>query len=406
MRILMVLNEEFPPDHRVEKEADSLIGAGHQIVLLCYTTRRDLPLQEDYKGLQVKRFRMNYTLRNKLNALFLVVPFYRWIWKKHIEQIIRKDDIDAIHIHDLPLSDVGLQMKKKYGIPLICDQHEYYSNWIVQNAHLNTFTGKVVKWLSPWKRYERKYLNQADLVITIEEPLREAYIQQVGVDPEKLIKIPNTPPQSFAEIPSNPKILERYKDHFVLFYLGNIDVLRGVDVAIEALPEMIQYIPNIKLVLAGRTWKGSDPMGRAQKLGVSSYLDFAGWLSVDQIPSYIRASDICFHIPPVLREENDRTVATKIYQYLIIGKPILVAQQKMEKELVEQFEVGMAIRENDVQDFAQKVIQIYQDQSMREQFENNCRQVSHRFVWENTVVPLIDAYHRIEENRLVKNLSE
>src|SRR6056297_2229208 len=108
MKILMVLNEEFPPDHRVEKEADSLMGAGYQIVLLCYTTRQDLPLQEDYKGMQVKRFRMKPNLRNKLNALFLVVPFYRWIWKKHIEQIIRKDAIEAIHIHDLPLSDVGL----------------------------------------------------------------------------------------------------------------------------------------------------------------------------------------------------------------------------------------------------------------------------------------------------------
>src|SRR6056297_1249543 len=270
MRILMVLNEEFPPDHRVEKEADSLIRAGHEIVLLCYTTRQDLPLQEDYKGIQVKRFRMNHTLRNKLNALFLVVPFYRWIWKKQIEQIIRQDAIGALHIHDLPLSDVGYEMKKKYGIPLICDQHEYYSNWIVQNAHLNTFIGKIVKFLSRWKRYERKYLNRADLVTTIEEPLREAYIQQVGVDPEKLIKIPNTPPASFAEIPSDSKILERYKDHFVLFYLGNIDVLRGIDVAIEALPELVENIPEIKLVLAGRTWKGSDPIRRARKLGVES----------------------------------------------------------------------------------------------------------------------------------------
>jgi len=396
MKILMVLNEEFPPDHRVEKEADSLMGAGYQIVLLCYTTRQDLPLQEDYKGLQVKRFRMKPNLRNKLNALFLVVPFYRWIWKKHIEQIIRKDAIEAIHIHDLPLSDVGLQMKKKYGLPLICDQHEYYSNWIVQNAHLNTFLGKIVKFLSRWKRYEKKYLNQADLVITIEEPLREAYIQQVGVDPAKLIKIPNTPAEFFAKIPSDPQILERYKDHFVLFYLGNIDVLRGVDVAIEALPEMVEYIPNIKLVLAGRTWKGSDPMGTARKLGVGSYLDFVGWLSIDQIPSYIRASNVCFHVPPVLREENDRTVATKIYQYLIIGRPILVAQQKMEKELVEEYQVGMAIRENDAQDFAQKVIQLYQDQAMRRKYENNARKVAHQFVWEKTVMPLLDSYKKLE----------
>jgi len=43
MKILMVLEGEFPPDNRVEKEAVSLIEAGHEVHIACYSKKNDLP---------------------------------------------------------------------------------------------------------------------------------------------------------------------------------------------------------------------------------------------------------------------------------------------------------------------------------------------------------------------------
>lgn len=88
-----------------------------------------------------------------------------------------KKIIDVIHIHDLPLTNIGVKMKRKYEIKLVCDQHEYYSNLIVQTTHLN----------------------KADLVITVEEPLQKEYINKVRVKKEHIITLPNTPERSFAK---------------------------------------------------------------------------------------------------------------------------------------------------------------------------------------------------------------
>ena len=41
MRILMVLENQFPDDERVEKEALSLIKAGHEVHLLCATLKKE-----------------------------------------------------------------------------------------------------------------------------------------------------------------------------------------------------------------------------------------------------------------------------------------------------------------------------------------------------------------------------
>jgi glycosyltransferase involved in cell wall biosynthesis len=395
MKILMVLDEEFPPDYRVEKEAESLMESGHEIILLCYTTTKDRPTKEYHKGIQIRRFYIQKNVRNKLSALYLVLPFYRWIWLTRVRKLVKEEKPDAIHIHDLPLCDIGLNMKKKFGLKLICDQHEYYSNWIVQNAHYNTFIGRIVKALSNWKKYEKKMLQQADLVITVEEPLRQEYIANVGIDTDRIITLPNTPKKSFSESAIDSSLQEKYNQHFVLFYLGGIDILRGIDTAIQAVPEIIEEIPDLKVVLAGKVWKNIDPIQIAEGLGVGEYVEFVGWVPVNKLPSYIEASDVCFHIPPVMREENNKTIATKIYQYMMIGKPIIIGQAAMMKELILDNEAGLDIRESNSKDFADRVKQLYYDKKLYERLASNSKEAGKRFVWEKTVKPLIDYYEKL-----------
>lgn len=398
MRILMILDREFPTDHRVEKEAKSLIAVGHEIILLCYSFGKDIKKEENYKGIAIRRFKLKKSIRDKLIALYLIIPLYKWFWKKQIKKIINKEKIEAIHIHDLPLSDIGVKMKNKYKVKLICDQHEYYSNWIVHNAHLNTFIGKIVKKLSNWKKYEKKYLNRADLVVTVEEPLRQEYIKHVGIDPDKIINVPNTPLERFVNSTINEKILQQYRDKFVLFYMGGISDLRGITTAIRALPFIKDVIPEIKLVLAGKIRKYSNPVKLAEDIGMAEFIDFLGWVDYYDLPSYIKASDACFHIPPVLREETNKTIATKIYQYLAIGKPIICSEAEMMKNFVTDNQVGMVIRQDDAIDFAEKIIKLYEDKSLRRKFEENCQKIASRYLWENTSKELIEKYNKLQND--------
>jgi len=394
MRILMILNGEFPPDPRVEKEASTLKETGHEVHILCFSSQSN----KRYKGFRITRLRINKNLRNKLHALYLILPFYKWFWNYHITKILKKESFDAIHIHDLPLTDIGVKLKKQHKLYLICDQHEYYSNWILQNAHLNTFIGKIVKKLSDWKKYEKKYLSQADLVVTVEEPLRQEYIQNVGIKANKIINLPNTPLKKFSEVPRNDKIIQHYKTNFVLFYAGRINSLRGINTAIDALPIIHEYIPEIKLVLAGKTGKYDDPVKLAEKRGVKNLIDILGWVDPDDLSSYMEASDVCFHIPPVKREETNKTIATKIYQYIAIGKPIICSEAKMMKDLVLNNEIGIVSKADDSRDFAQKVIKLYKESSLKKKFENNCQKIAWQFLWENTSQKLVEKYKNLQPN--------
>ena len=54
MRIGMILENDFPPDIRVEKEARSLIEAGHKVYLLCMQKKTG-PSEEVVDNIFVRR---------------------------------------------------------------------------------------------------------------------------------------------------------------------------------------------------------------------------------------------------------------------------------------------------------------------------------------------------------------
>ena len=155
----MILERDFPPDDRPEKEALSLIEAGYEVYLLCFTWS-DKPVEENYKGITIVRFKISRRTYKKLSPTYLMLPFYRMLWSPQIESFIKKYDINIIHIHDLPMTDIAIRVAEKYNCKVVCDQHEYWSNWIINTAHYNTLPGKIVKALSPWEKYERKYLSR------------------------------------------------------------------------------------------------------------------------------------------------------------------------------------------------------------------------------------------------------
>ncbi len=402
MHIGMILDNEFPPDDRPEKEALSLLENGHRVSVLC-PTFSNRKLIEDYKNIRVIRFRLSREVRNKLKPLYLVFPFYKKIWDKQIRRFLEVNKFDALHMHDLPLTDVALKYARRYGLKLICDQHEYYSDWIVTTAHYNSPVGKLVKRFSDWKSYERNYLNQADLVLTVEEPLRDVYIEKVGIPPEKIIAVPNTPSgRIFGNSAPDPDLMRKYRDYFVLFYAGSIDSLRGLDMVVKALPLLRKEIPNLKFILAGKRHKYFDPFKLAESLNVGDLVEFVGYLPVERIPAYIQIANICVHTPKATRVDSNHTIATKIYQYAALGKPIIVTQARMMKAFVEKNGLGVSVPYGNIDAFASAVLEIYRnyEDTARKVKENSEKLLaSKKIFWEHTIQKLVEYYNRLQQQR-------
>jgi glycosyltransferase involved in cell wall biosynthesis len=395
MKILMVLTSYFPPDSRVEKEAISLVEEGHEVHVICYS-KHNQNNTEEFQSFAIHRINCSDFFINKLSALALIYPYYFGKWKKEIEKIYLQYQIEAIHVHDLPLSKVGYYFKKKFGCKLICDQHEFYSDWIKKTAHMNTAIGKIVNKLSNWGKYEKKYLELADLVITVAEPLRENYLKKYKIHKSRIITVPNTPARRIYNLNNvDTSITERYKTDFIIFYAGGIDILRGIDTAIIALKKIKKVIPNAKVLLCGKIVKPYNPLKTAKQYDLEDSVIFNGWINEVELPSYIAASDICFFTPPANREEINKTIATKIYQYAVMHKPMIVSDAKMMKEFVVNNNLGVAIKSGDSNGFAEAVIKIAGNKN--KYLPNNIK-IDEELFWEKTVSVLKEEYIKLKNS--------
>lgn len=386
----MVLTSTFPPDSRVKKEAISLSENGHEVHLICYADVNSAKIEKT-EYFTIHRINASSFFKNKISALALVLPIFFIQWKKQIKKLYNTYSFDAIHIHDLPLSKVGYYFKKKYDCKLVCDQHEFYSDWIKETAHMNTIPGKIISKFSNWKKYEAKYLRLANLVITVAKPLELNYIDKYNLPKSKIVTIPNTPTNKIFNRQNVKKsIVDQYKDDFTIFYAGGMDILRGIDTAIIALTKIRKEIPNVKLLLGGKIINPYDPFKTAAIHNVTANMEFKGWIEEEELPSYIVSSNICFFTPPATRDEINKTIATKIYQYAIMNRPIIVSDAKMMKDFVEQNNLGISIESENSEQFADAVIKIY---NKRASFKSTS--INDNWYWENTVKPLILKYNNL-----------
>lgn len=387
----MILDAPFPPDPRVENEAVSLIKAGHEVFLFCLKYE-DEESSEVINEIQVKRYNSN-KLEYKLSALAYTVPFYTILMKIKILQFIAKTKIEALHIHDIRIAQAVFRANKKYNLPVVLDLHDNMPEVMKLYPHLQNFPGKYIISPKRWKQKEEEFIRNSDKIISVSPEFIETLKARLPSQKEKFVLVPNTIRKSFFEdYKLDLKIKERYKNKFVILYLGDTNIRRGLQTAISSIEKLKHKIPNVKLVIVGKNTTDTILRQQVEDLKINEFVDFEGWKNVSLFQSYIVASHIC--ISPLHRNlQHDVAYANKIFQYMSLAKPLLVSDAIAQKRLVIKTNSGLVHQERNVEDFTGKVLKLFADETLRiELGENGKYFVRNEFSWEQTSKKLIHLY--------------
>ncbi|MBS3992355.1 MAG: glycosyltransferase family 4 protein [Bacteroidetes bacterium] len=391
MKIGMILDKTFPPDPRVENEALALISSGHEVFLFCLSYK-DEHLNESYKGINVRRYLSN-KLIYKLSALAYTFPFYRIALKNKIKHFIEAYNIEALHIHDITIAETVFSVNETKKLPVVLDLHDNLPEIMKLYPHLQKFPGKYLINPQKWKIAEEKFIQKATKVITVSEEFIDEVQLRLNINSDKIILVPNTVRESFYKYAKiEKKILQKYEHNFMILYLGDTGIRRGLLTAIDSLIALKNEIPNLKLVIVGVNTTDYILKEHVKKEHLENYVDFVGWKDVSLFPSYIIASSIC--ISPLYRNiQHDVAYANKLFQYMSFGKPVLVSNATAQKNLIERTHSGLVHEEKNAADFAEKVIELYQDKVLANQLgANGKRFVEEEFCWEKVSGNLVKLY--------------
>lgn len=394
MRIGMLLDAVFPPDPRVENEALTLIEAGHQVFLFClhYGTQKEY---EDIKGIQVRRY-VSSKFEYKMSALAYTFPFYKNSMTKKIKDFLVMNSIDAVHIHDIQIASAAYKAVEGKKISVLLDLHENRPEIMKFYPHLQKFPGKYLIQPSVWKKQEQVFIEKSNHTIVVTEEAKKEVLKNCDISENVVVVVPNTVRESFYKnVTIDSKIVEKYSNSFVLLYLGDTGLRRGLLTAIESLVELKKTISNIKLVVVGKSSSDAVLQKKVQDLGLENCVAFEGWQEVSLFPSYIEASTIC--ISPLHRNlHHDTTYANKIFQYMSMEKPLLVSDATAQKTIVEKAKSGLIHKEKDSIDFTNKVLELAANKKIRTEFGVNGKVfIEKEFSWEQTSKNLVHLYNNL-----------
>ncbi len=389
----MILDKEFPPDPRVENEALALVSRGFEVYLFCLHYQKQIEY-EVYKGIHVCRYPFNRLLY-KSSALAYTIPFYSFFMSKKIKDFIDKQDISHLHIHDIRIAQAA-QWANEKNLPFVLDLHDNFPEIMKFYPHLQKFPGRYLINPDNWKRQEAKFVSDADRIITVSPQFKQDLIRRFPSFDHKMVMVPNTISREFyTNAKIEERILERFTSKFVLLYLGDTGLRRGLLTAIRAMPEILKTIPNAHLVIVGSN--SSDPILKEAciNLNLGNRVSFEGWQDPEIFPSYIEMSSIC--LSPLDRNaQHDVAYANKLFQYMGFKKPLLVSNALAQRDLVNHINCGKIHQEKDSEDFARKVIAMHQDLPQLQLLgKNGFNFVDKIFCWEESQKSLIDMYQKL-----------
>jgi len=386
--VLMVLQSEFPPDIRIEKEAKTLIQHGYDVHLLCNSYSDRQYVTEECNGIKVHRL-PGISKLEKINKI-VNIPFPgnpRWI--KFIKKYIRRIKPDVLHVHDLPLMITAIRLGRKYGIPVVFDRHEDYPE-ALRMWNQKGILAKTIKHPSIITKIEKYSIRQADHIIVVVDEAKEKLID-MGTQENKVSVVSNTVDESDYLEPEK----QEEDQLMTIVYTGTFSPSRGLETAVEGMAEIKTMLPGSRLVLVG---DGADKSvkrnlkERAHELNLENDVVFTGWSSRDVMWGYIRKASVCI-VPQPSHPFTDNTIPHKLFEYMLYGKPVVVSDAKPLKRIVEECQCGAVFKSKSPKSFAQAVMQCYENKEVYG--KNGKVAVKRKYNWGSDADVLLSVYEQL-----------
>lgn len=251
--------------------------------------------------------------------------------KKEIQKQLDEFKPDVIVGFGILNARIAIRLAKQRGIPVV-----YY---IIDELH-RLIPQKCFRGLG--SKIESSNMKQADLVLSINEGLRD-YTIQMGAQREKTEVIrAGIDFERFNPELDGSAVREKLgikEDDIVLFFMGWLYDFSGLkEVALELARDPQGY-KNIKLLVLGKgdLWDTLQEIRREHKM--KDRIITLDWQPYEEVPEYIAAADICI-LPAHKNEIMQNIVPIKMYEYMVMGKPVIATRLS---GLVKEFGEGNGV---------------------------------------------------------------
>jgi glycosyltransferase involved in cell wall biosynthesis len=171
-----------------------------------------------------------------------------------------------------------------------------------------------------------------DLQIKAKGFQKKICVWSSGVDPD-LFK-----PKNGVDLLSQPNL----KNRFVIMYHGVLSPKRGLQQAIDAIANVRKNHPEILLFLLGTGIAQEELQSQVRNLGLDNHVLIHPPVPYENVPKYINSIQVGLLPFPDLDSWNTSS-PIKLYEYLAMGKPVIVTDIEAHRNSLGEFKSSFFI---------------------------------------------------------------
>lgn len=314
-----------------------------------------------------------------INPVWDIVAF----WK--IFRLIKKGRYHIVHTHSSKAGVLGRIAAWLAGTPIVVHTlhslvfHDYQP-WVINRA---------------WWVIKKACAPITDFFISVSDVISEKAIKSGVAKPEKFRTVYSGMELDwFLSAKFDSRAVRRefgIPEHApVIGKIARLFPLKGHDQLMDAAPEIVKRIPDVRFFLIGDGVLLEHLQERARGYGILDNFVFAGLIDRTRIPEMISAMDVVVHTS--LREGLARVLP----QALAMGKPCVSFDIDGAREVVLDGVTGYLVDAFDSVTLADRSARLLADAELRSQMgENGRRHVDPNFRTEKMVADISEVYEEL-----------
>lgn len=212
----------------------------------------------------------------------------------------------------------------------------------------------VIHGIDAWTPHDsglvRTLLPQVDTFVTVSQYTKDRFLEWAPLRAGQGRVVPDCIDlDAYSPGPKRDDLLSRYglHDRTILLTLGRLardEQYKGHDEILEVLPELAEEVPDVAYLICGDGDDRPRLERKAERLGLSDRVVFAGYVPEDEKEDHYRLAD-AFVMPG--RGEGFGIV---YLEALACGVPVVASSADASREAVRDGQLGMVVDPDDPQD--------------------------------------------------------
>jgi phosphatidylinositol alpha-1,6-mannosyltransferase len=174
----------------------------------------------------------------------------------------------------------------------------------------------------------------------------------------------------------------------ILLTVGQVSERKAQDVVVQALPAILEKLPNVTYLIAGLPTRQKELEKLAGELGVAGRVRFAGRVNQSELPAYYNLAEVFVLVSRQAGKDDVEGFGIAAVEAALCGKPAVVSRSSGLVEAVVPGETALVVPPDDPPATADAILQLLENDRMRQDMGSAaCNYALQNATWKKRMLP-------------------